>query len=434
MTTWKIVNAKDSAGKPQEILIHEEFVVASFPEGVTPTVVDASGLTVLPGFVDLHTHLREPGREDAETVLSGSQAAVAGGYTAISAMPNTLPVADTAGVVEQVYRLGKSHGLCDVFPIGAVTIDQKGAQLAELSAMHQSEAGVRIFSDDGHCVADPLVMRRALEYVKTFDGLIAQHAQDPRLTENSQMNEGAVSARLGLKGWPAVAEEAIIARDVLLAEHVDSRLHICHLTTAGGVEIVRRAKERGIKVTAEVTPHHLLLTDSKAESYDPVYKVNPPLRTNSDVEALRRGLADGTIDIIATDHAPHPNEAKDCEWSAAAFGMIGLETAFSIGYLTMVKSGLMSLEDLTDRMSSAPAKIGRYEEHGSIKVGEKANLVLVDLEKSWQVKRDYLHSKSKNTPFEGMELPGVIMKTFHNGALVFDRATTGELLKNKGVK
>ena len=370
--------------------------------------------------MDLHTHLREPGREDAETVLSGSQAAVAGGFTAISAMPNTLPVADTAGVVEQVFRLGKSHGLCDVYPIGSVTIDQKGTHLAELSAMNQSEARVRIFSDDGNCVSYPLVMRRALEYVKTFDGLIAQHAQDPRLTENSQMNEGEVSARLGLKGWPAVAEEAIIARDVLLAEHVDGRLHICHLTTAGGVEIVRRAKERGIKVTAEVTPHHLLLTDERAESYDPVFKVNPPLRTKSDVIALREGLADGTIDIIATDHAPHPHESKDCEWSAAAFGMVGLETAFSIAYLTMVESGLMTLVDLINRMSSAPARIGRYQGHGEISVNSPANVVLVDLSATWQVEREHLHSKSKNTPFHGMELPGVIKETFHNGALVYE--------------
>ena len=295
--------------------------------------------------------------------------------------------------------------------------------------MNQSEARVRIFSDDGHCVSDPLVMRRALEYVKTFDGLIAQHAQDPRLTENSQMNEGEISARLGLKGWPAVAEEAIIARDVLLAEHVDSSLHICHLTTAGGVEIVRRAKERGIKVTAEVTPHHLLLTDERAESYDPVYKVNPPLRTNKDVIALREGLADGTIDIIATDHAPHPNEAKDCEWSAAAFGMVGLETAFSIAYLTMVQNGLMSLTDLINRMSSAPARIGRYAGHGEIKVNSPANVVLVDLAATWKVERDHLHSKSKNTPFHGMELPGVIKKTFHNGALVYDNTDSGRGVK-----
>ena len=422
MSTWKIENAKNSFGDSQEVLISEGVIVQALPTGSKPTVINGEGLHILPGFVDLHTHLREPGREDAETVLTGSQAAVAGGFTAISAMPNTLPVADTAGVVEQVFRLGKSHGLCDVYPIGAVTIDQKGTHLAELSAMNQSEARVRIFSDDGHCVSDPLVMRRALEYVKTFDGLIAQHAQDPRLTEHSQMNEGEISARLGLKGWPAVAEEAIIARDVLLAEHVDSRLHICHLTTAGGVEIVRRAKERGIKVTAEVTPHHLLLTDEKAESYDPVFKVNPPLRTKSDVIALREGLADGTIDIIATDHAPHPNEAKDCEWSAAAFGMVGLETAFSIAYLTMVQSGLMTLADLMNRMSSAPARIGRYAGHGEIKVHSPANVVLVDLASTWHVEREHLHSKSKNTPFHGMELPGVIKKTFHNGALVYENS------------
>jgi dihydroorotase len=336
-------------------------------------------------------------------------------------MPNTLPVADTAGVVEQVYRLGKHHGVCDVFPIGAVTVGQSGAQLAELAAMNQSEAGVRIFSDDGHCVFDPLVMRRALEYVKIFDGLIAQHAQDPRLTQDSQMNEGEISARLGLKGWPAVAEEAIIARDVLLAEHVDSRLHICHVTTAGGVEIIRSAKKRGIKVTAEVTPHHLLLTDDLAESYDPVYKVNPPLRTKDDVQALREGLADGTIDIIATDHAPHPHESKDCEWSAAAFGMVGLETAFSIAYQAMVETKLLTLTQLVDRLSKNPAEIGRYKDHGSISIGARANFTLVDLDASWQVERLKLASKSKNTPFDGMVLPGVIAKTFHNGALVYER-------------
>jgi len=348
-------------------------------------------------------------------------AAASGGFTAISAMPNTLPVADTAGVVEQVYRLGKHHGVCDVFPIGAVTVGQSGAQLAELSAMNQSEAGVRIFSDDGHCVFDPLVMRRALEYVKIFDGVIAQHAQDPRLTQDSQMNEGEISARLGLKGWPSVAEEAIIARDVLLAEHVDSRLHICHVTTAGGVEIIRSAKKRGIKVTAEVTPHHLLLTDDLAESYDPVYKVNPPLRTKDDVQALREGLADGTIDIVATDHAPHPHESKDCEWSAAAFGMVGLETAFSIAYQAMVETKLLTLTQLVDRLSKNPAEIGRYKDHGSISIGARANFTLVDLDANWQVERLKLASKSKNTPFDGMVLPGVITKTFHNGALVYER-------------
>jgi dihydroorotase len=383
--------------------------------------IAATGKHILPGLVDLHTHLREPGKEDSETVESGSRAAVKGGYTAISAMPNTNPVADTAGVVEQVFRLGEESGLCDVFPIGAVTSGQAGKELAEILAMANSAAKVRIFSDDGHCVSDSLVMRRALEYVKIFDGVIAQHAQDPHLTAGAQMNEGIISSKLGLKGWPAVAEEGIIARDVLLADHVQSRLHVCHVTTAGGVEIIRWAKARGINVTAEVTPHHLLLTEDAAESYDPVFKVNPPLRTEKDVMALREGLADGTIDIIATDHAPHSSENKECEWQAAAFGMLGLESAFSIGYLTMVKSGLLSLATLVDRMSIAPAKIAGYREHGgTIQIGQSANLCIVDLSKTWTVDRDAVQSKSRNTPFHGRELPAVVERTFFRGKEVSD--------------
>ena len=387
--------------------------------------IDATGKLLLPGLVDLHTHLREPGREDSETVLTGSQAAVAGGYTAISSMANTNPVADTAGVVEQIYRLGKEAGLCDVNPIGAVTKGLNGEQLAELGAMADSIAGVRIFSDDGKCVSDPLIMRRALEYVKTFNGIIAQHAQEPRLTINAQMNEGSVSARIGLPGWPAIAEEAIIARDILLAEHVQSRLHICHLTTAGGVELVRWAKQRGIQVTAEVTPHHLLLTDDLVENYDPIYKVNPPLRTQKDVMALREGLAEGIIDIVATDHAPHPAEDKDCEWQAAAFGMVGLETAFSVVVKTMIESKLMSWTDLVDRMSVKPAQIAGYKQQGQrIAENKPANLILVDTNGSWQVDRKNLKSKSKNTPFDGMNLPSVISDVIYNGKLVLSNRAT----------
>ena len=378
--------------------------------------INARGKLILPGLVDLHTHLREPGREDSETVASASKAATAGGYTAISAMANTNPVADTAGVVEQVYRLGVEAGYCEVNPIGAVTKGLNGEQLAELGAMADSIARVRIFSDDGKCVSDPLLMRRALEYVKTFDGLIAQHAQDPRLTINSQMNEGVISSRIGLVGWPAVAEESIIARDILLADHVGSRLHICHVTTAGGVALIRWAKQRGIQVTAEVTPHHLLLTDDLVENYDPIYKVNPPLRTEKDVWALREALADGTIDIVATDHAPHPSEDKDCEWQAAAFGMVGLETSLSVVVKSMVESKLMSWSTLVERMSSKPAQIAGYDKQGGdLTVGSPANLFLLDPSAKWLVRRDRLNSKSKNTPFEGMELPAVITDVFYNG-------------------
>ncbi|MEY3908217.1 MAG: hypothetical protein RLZZ90_124, partial [Actinomycetota bacterium] len=342
-------------------------------------VIDCTGLIALPGLVDLHTHLREPGFEQSETIYTGSQAAALGGFTAVHAMANTMPVADTAGVVEQVAALGREAGYVDVYPIGAVTVGLNGTQLSEIGAMANSRAKVRVFSDDGKCVHDPVIMRRALEYVKAFGGVVAQHAQEPRLTEGAQMNEGKVSAELGLVGWPAVAEEAIIARDVLLAEHVGSRVHICHISTAGSVEIIRWAKARGISVTAEVTPHHLLLTDELVRSYDSVYKVNPPLRTAEDVLAVRAALVDGTIDIIATDHAPHPIEAKDCEWNAAAFGMLGLETAASIAQEVLIESGKSNWQRLAEVLSHNPAKIGSDEEQGQeLAVGAFANIALID--------------------------------------------------------
>lgn len=392
----------------------------NLPEDAIRTL-ECKQAIALPGLVDLHTHLREPGKEDSETVLSGSQSAARGGFVAVSAMANTSPVADTAGVVEQVFRLGQSAGLVDVFPIGAVTKGLKGVELAEIGAMADSSARVRIFSDDGHCVFDPLIMRRALEYVKKFDGVIAQHAQEPALTIGSQINEGFVSSQLGLKGWPAVAEEAIIARDILLADHVQARLHICHVTTAGGVEIIRWAKSRGIAVTAEVTPHHLLLTDEMARSFDPIYKVNPPLRSEADVMALREALAEGVIDIVATDHAPHAAESKDCEWQEASFGMIGLETALPIINLTMVQSGLLSWEAVADRISYAPAAIGRYTNHGRpIAVGELANITVMDPTQIWRVDRDLVSSRSRNTPFHGMELPGVIVATIFQGGISYE--------------
>ncbi|MEV4244439.1 dihydroorotase [Streptosporangium canum] len=421
MTTTVIKGAKILGGEPADILIRDG-VVAEIGQGLAgDTEIDARGLIALPGLVDLHTHLREPGREDAETVETGTRAAALGGYTAVHAMANTDPVADTAGVVEQVWRLGQEAGHCDVRPVGAVTVGLQGERLAELGAMADSAARVRVFSDDGKCVSDAVLMRRALEYVKAFDGVVAQHAQEPRLTKDAQMNEGAVSGRLGLTGWPAVAEEAVIARDCLLAAHVGSRLHVCHLSTAGSVEIVRWAKSKGWNVTAEVTPHHLLLTDDLVEdspvgSYNPIYKVNPPLRTRADVEALREALADGTIDCVATDHAPHPVEDKETEWAAAAMGMIGLETALSVVQEAMVETGLLDWAGVAERMSCAPARIGRLEEHGRpIEVGAPANITLYDAAVRAEVDPAGYASRSRNTPYEGRTLPGRVVATFLRG-------------------
>jgi dihydroorotase len=424
MTAYVIRGAAVLGAESTDLLVRDGLIVdmGSGLQAGDAQTVDAAGLVALPGLVDLHTHLREPGREDAETVVTGTAAAARGGFTAVHAMANTEPVADTAGVVEQVWRLGRDAGHCEVRPVGAVTVGLAGEQLAELGAMADCAAGVRVFSDDGRCVADAVLMRRALEYVKAFDGVVAQHAQEPRLTEGAQMNEGPLSGVLGLQGWPAVAEEAVIARDCLLAAHVDSRLHVCHVTTQGSVEILRWAKSKGWKVTAEACPHHLLLTDALAATYDPVYKVNPPLRSDADVAALREGLADGTIDVVATDHAPHPHEDKDCEWQGAAFGMLGLETALSVVQQAMVDTGLLDWAGVAERMSFAPARIGRLDGQGRpLEVGEPANLVLYDPAASRVVDARETASLSRNTPYAGRELPGRVVATFLRGrATVWD--------------
>jgi len=375
--------------------------------------VDCSGLIALPGFVDLHTHLRQPGFEASETVLSGSRSGAAGGYTALLAMANTSPVADSAGVVEQVLELGMAAGYLQVQPIGAVTKGLEGKELAAIGSMANSRAKVRVFSDDGNCVHDPLLMQRALQYVKGFGGVIAQHAQEPRLTEGAQMNGGALATELGLKGWPAVAEEAIIARDALLAEQTGARLHICHLTTAGAVDVVRWAKARGIQITAEVTPHHLMLTEELVRGYDPIFKVNPPLRRTEDTLALRAAVLDGTVDILGTDHAPHSIEKKDCEWETAAFGMVGLEHAASV-LQEVILGGGGTWEQFAKVISKTPAKIAGLSEQGNLSVGSKANITLLDPSAKRTISSS-TNSMSTNNPFAGHTLPGQVVHTIYQG-------------------
>ena len=435
MTEALVITGARLLGNDGADILIRDGVIAEIGPGISHNdarVIDADGLVALPGLVDLHTHLREPGYEASETILTGTRAAAAGGFTAVFAMPNTSPVADSAGVVEQELALGEAAGYATVQPIGAVTIGQKGERLAELGAMANSRAEVRVFSDDGFCVFDPLIMRRALEYVKSFGGVIAQHAQDPRLTEGAQMNEGAVSAELGLAGWPAVAEESIIARDVLLAEHVGSRLHVCHLSTAGSVDIIRWAKKRGIDVTAEVTPHHLLLTDDLVRGYDARYKVNPPLRREEDVLAVREGLADGTIDIVATDHAPHPSENKACEWQAAANGMVGLESALRVVHQTMVQTDRLSWTDVARVMSAAPARIGMLAGHGTeLAAGRPANITLYDQSVAGEFTTAELHGRSENSPYLGRELPGQVRWTIHQGVVTL---ADGEIVEDLGAR
>jgi len=421
-------NATLSNGEVVDIAIQSQDILEVGKNlAVSGEEIDCTGLIALQGFVDLHTHLREPGFEASETILTGSRAAAKGGFTAVHAMANTAPVADTAAVVEQVHALGVAAGYVHVQPIGAVTKGLEGKQLADLLKMNKSRARVTVFSDDGKCVFDSLLMRRALEYVKAFDGVIAQHAQDPNLTVDAQMNESQLAFELGLTGWPSVAEEAIIARDVLLAEHVGSRLHICHVSTAGSVEIIRWAKARGIKVTAEVTPHHLLLTEDLVKDYNPVYKVNPPLRSQTDVLALRAAVADGTIDIIATDHAPHTADSKDCEWGQAAFGMIGLETALAVAQTTLVETGLVGWERIEQLLSTNPAAISGLDRHGkNLVANNPANLVFINPTAKTKVSGQS-ESKSANNPYVGLELFGEIVHTVFEGIFTVKNKLVQEL-------
>jgi dihydroorotase len=389
-------------------------------------VRDCDGLVALPGFVDLHTHLREPGREDTETIATGSAAAALGGYTAVFAMANTDPVADNAVIVEHVWRRGREVGLVDVYPVGAVTVGLAGEKLAELGTMAGSRARVRMFSDDGRCVADPLLMRRALEYSTALDAVIAQHAEEPRLTVGAQAHEGDLAARLGLAGWPAAAEESIIARDCLLARHTGARLHVCHVSTAGAADLLRWAKAQGIRVSAEVTPHHLLLDDERLATYDPVNKVNPPLRTAADAKVLREALAEGVLDCVATDHAPHAPQDKDCEWSAARPGMLGLQTALPVVIRTMVEPGLLDWRGVARVLSERPAEIAGLPDQGRpLEAGEPATLTLVDPAASWTVRGAELASIAANTPYEGMALPGRVVTTLLRGRIT---AHEGEVL------
>ncbi len=404
-----------------DVLVHDgriEAIGRNVPAPPGAEIDEAAGKIVAPGFVDVHVHLREPGFEHAETIATGSASAVAGGFTAVCPMPNTDPVTDSAATVGFVVRQAIRAGKARVFPIGAISVGQKGEQLTEFGEM--VAAGAVAVSDDGRPVASSHLMRTALEYAKAFGIPVADHCEDPALGRGGAMHEGTVSVRLGLKGIPAAAEEITVARDIILAELTGGHVHLCHMSTRGSVELIRRAKDKGLRVTAEATPHHFTLTHDRCEGYDTDAKMNPPLREAEDREAIRQALRDGTIDCIATDHAPHHYDAKEREFDDAPNGIVGLETALGLGIRELVQAGLLTLPELIARMSTVPARLFRLP-GGTLAIGAPADLVVFDPDRRWEVRKDALHSRSTNSPFAGEVLIGQADTTVVGGRLVFQR-------------
>lgn len=380
--------------------------------------IDCAGRWVTPGFVDLHVHFREPGQEYKEDIASGLRAAAAGGFTTVCAMPNTKPANDTRAITEMMVARARECDSVRLLPFGAITVGLKGEELAEMADMR--DAGAIGVSDDGRCVMNAQVMRRALEYARTFDLVVSQHAEDHHMTEGAQMHEGPVSTRLGLRGWPREAEDIIVARDLLLAEMTGARYHVAHISSRGAVRLIREAKSRGLRVSAEVTPHHLLMTDEALLGYDTYCKVNPPIREASDRDALLEALADGTIDCIATDHAPHSTLEKDCDFASAAVGINGLETAVS-SLLGLVRDGRISASRLVEALSTSAAKLIPDVEAGRLRVGGRADITVIDPTRRWTVSKEALRSRSHNTPLLGKELEGVVALTLVSGRVIHQR-------------